>query len=121
MCLQKAVCQGPCLFFLIEVYLIYNIVLVSGVQPSDNLQECVYMSAHVCVYMSIASVVVAHGLSHCSSRVLEDKLSNCGIRAYCPEACRTVPEQALNLCILPWQADSLLLNYRGSSGPQLFK
>ena len=119
--LTEGCVPGTLFVFLIEVYLIYNIVLVSGVQPRDNLQECVYMSVHVCMYMSRASVVVAHGLSSYSSRAREDKLSNCGVRAYCPEACRTVPEQALNLCILHWQADSFLLNHQGSSGPQLFK
>ena len=96
-------------------------MLVSGVQHSDSLQECVYMSTHVCIYMYIASVVVTHRLSSCRSRALEHRLSSCGARAYCPEACRIVPDQELNLCLLLWQADSLLLNHQGSPGPQLFR
>ena len=116
--LSECCVPGP---LLIGVHLIYNIVLVSGIQQSDSLQECVCMSVHVCIYMCIASVVVAHGLSSCRSRALEHRFSSCGVRAYCPEACRIVPDQGLNLCLLHWQADPLLLNHQGSPGPQLFR
>ena len=72
------------------------------------------MSTHVCIYMYIASVVVTHRLSSCRSRALEHRLSSCGARAYCPEACRIVPDQELNLCLLLWQVDSLPLSHQGS-------
>ena len=119
---------GPLFALLIEVYLIYSIVLVSGVQSSDNLQDCVHRSTRVCIYMHIASVVVAHGLSSCRSRALDHRLSSCGLRAYCPEARRIVPYQGLNLCLLHGR----LILYYGttrealdhnflSPGPQLFR
>ena len=46
---------------------------------------------------ALASVVVARGLS-------------------CSEACGIFPDQGLNLCLLPWQADSIPLTHWGSPG-----
>ena len=37
-----------------------------------------------------------------------------GPLAYCPGACGLLVDQGLNLCLLPWQADSLLLSHQGS-------
>ena len=37
-----------------------------------------------------------------------------GPLAYCPGACGILVDQGLNLCLLPWQADSLLLSHQGS-------
>ena len=40
--------------------------------------------------------------------------SRCGTRFTCPEACGIFPEQGLNPGPLPWQAESLPLDYQGS-------
>ena len=60
-------------------------------------------------------------MSHCSG------FSRCGARALghagsvavvhglsCSAACGIFPDQGSNLCLLHWQADSLLLSHQGS-------
>ena len=54
-----------------------------------------------------ASVLVARGLSSCSSRALERRLSSCGThRLNCSVACGIFPDQGSNPCPLHWQVDS---------------
>ena len=47
-----------------------------------------------------AFVVVARGLSRCSSQALEHRLSNCGAQAYFPTTCGILPGQGSNPCLL---------------------
>ena len=59
------------------------------------------------------SVVMADGLSSCGSWALAHKLSY-------SKACGILLDQGLNLCLLHWQADSLLLSHQGSPHKFLF-
>ena len=61
-----------------------------------------------------ASVVVARGLSSCSSWALECRLSSCGHGLRCSMASGIFPNQGLNPCLLHWQTDPLLLRHQGS-------
>ena len=65
-----------------------------------------------------ASVLVAHGLSSCSSPALEHQLSTCGSWLGCSVERGIFPNQRLNPCPLHWQADSYPLYHQGS--PQIF-
>ena len=59
-----------------------------------------------------ASVVVAHGLSSCSSQALEHRLRSCGAQAQLLwAACGIFLDQGSNSCLLHWQADSLPLSH----------
>ena len=57
----------------------------------------------------MGSVIVASGLSSTDSVVLAHGLS-------CSTTCGIFLDQGLNLCLLHWQADSLLLSHQGSLG-----
>ena len=53
-----------------------------------------------------ALVVVAHGLSRCSSQALEHRLRIVAHKHIFSATCGTLPGQGLNPCLLHWQADS---------------
>ena len=58
------------------------------------------------------------GLSRCSSRALEHRLSSCGTWAWCSTTCWIFLDQGWNLCLLYWQSESSLLSHQGS--PKIF-
>ena len=59
-----------------------------------------------------ASVVMACGLSSCSSQAPEHRLNSCG--TCCSKACRIFLDQGSNLCLLHWQVDCLPWSHQGS-------
>ena len=54
------------------------------------------------------------GFHYCSFQSLEHRLSSCGSWAWSSAACEIFPDQGLNLYLLHWQADSLLLSHQRS-------
>ena len=60
-----------------------------------------YSLVAVCGLLIAATSLVAEGLS-------------------CSVACEIFPDQELNLCLLPWQTDSLPLSHQGSLAPAFF-
>ena len=57
----------------------------------------------------------ARGLSRCGCQTPEHRLGSHGMRPGGSTACGIFPDQGLNPCLLPWQADSLLLSHQGRS------
>ena len=54
-------------------------------------------------------------LPRCGARALGSRVSVVVARGLsCPMTCGVFPDQGLNLCPLPWQADSEPLDHRGS-------
>ena len=64
-----------------------------------------------------ASVVLTHGLITGASWALEHRLNSWGAWAYLPHGMCDLSEPGLNLGLLYWQVDSLLLSHQES--PQL--
>ena len=54
------------------------------------------------------------GFSSCGSQAREHRLNSCGNGLSCSAACGIFSDQGVNLCLLHWQADSLLLSHQGS-------
>lgn len=57
----------------------------------------------------------AHGLSRCVCQTPEHRLGSHGMRLGGSTACGIFPDQGLNPCLLPWQAESLPLSHQGRS------
>ena len=51
------------------------------------------------------------GFSSCRSGAPEHRLDSCGPRPGCSATCGISQDQGLSLCLLHWQADSLLLSH----------
>ena len=49
-----------------------------------------------------------------TSVVVACRLSNCGAGLSCSVACGIFPDQGLNQCLLPWQANFYLLHHQAS-------
>ena len=62
-----------------------------------------------------ARALGARGLSHCGCQTPEHRLGSHGMRPGGSTACGIFLDQGLNPCLLPWQADSLLLSHQGRS------
>ena len=76
------------------------------------LDLCCCVSFSLAVGSGGCSLAVAFGLSSCGSQALEHRLGGCS--ACSSSACGIFPDQGSNLCLLPWQVDSLPLSHQGS-------
>ena len=88
--------------YLFTFWLRWAFVAVPGLSPGVGLGATLCRGARA---------------AHCSgfSHRLESAGSVVGLQGLrCPAACRSFPDQGLNLCPLHWQANSLPLSQRGS-------
>ena len=83
----------------------YSLVAVFGL-----LTQWLLLLEHR-LYGAWATLAVACGLGSCAWRALEHRLSY-------SKACGIFLDQGSNPCLLPWQADSLLLSHQGNQENQ---
>ena len=113
--------QFPVLFFLLYFWVLWIFVaacMLSLVEARLLFFSCSGFSCcRAQTLGSQVSVVAALGLSSCSSRALDHRLSSCGSWAQLLHGMWISLDQGWNPCPLHWQADSYSLYHQGS--PQL--
>ena len=86
--------------------LLFGLSLVEVSRGCSSLQCKGFSLQWLLLLQHTGFSTVARGLSSCSSRAVEHRLSSCGSGAYCSSACGVTPDQGLHRRALRWQADS---------------